>query len=98
MQVKIKVQTQYFENISLSSVPCFKPRGGQEFIFPCNSDFVMGVELNELVETIELMLKNYSNAPHRYKYEYMSHDIEFHEPIVIENIDYTHEVEFGEVK
>tara|TARA_Y100000385_G_scaffold76402_2_gene77353 strand:+ start:5339 stop:5629 length:291 start_codon:yes stop_codon:yes gene_type:complete len=96
MQVKIKVQTQYFENISLSSVPCFKPRGGQEFIFPCDSDFVMGVELNELVETIEVMLKNYSNA--HYKYEYMSHDIEFHEPIVIENIDYTHDVIFGEVK
>jgi hypothetical protein len=93
MQVKIKVQTQYLENTSLSSVPRFKPRGGQEFIFPCNSDFVMGVELNELVETIELMLKNYSNA--HYKYEYMSHDIEFHEPIVIENIDYTHEAIFG---
>jgi hypothetical protein len=93
MQVKIKVQTQYFENISLSSVPCFKPRGGQEFIFPCNSDFVMGVELNELVETIEVMLKNYSNA--HYKYEYLSHDIEFHEPIILEKIDNIHDALFG---
>ena len=96
MQVKIKVQTHYFENISLSSVPCFKPRGCQAFMFHCNSDCVMGVELNELVETIELMLKNYSNA--HYKYEYMSHDIEFHEPIVIEKIDNIHDAIFGEAK
>jgi len=43
-----------------------------------------------------VMLKNYSNE--HYKYEYLSHDIEFHEPIILEKIDNIHDAIFGGVE
>lgn len=84
MQVKVKVQAQYFENYSQSSSPIWKPKGGQEFIFPVDSDWVMYVTGSQLLESIKKMLADYSNA--HWKYEFLDYDVQFHEPIVLEGL------------
>ena len=81
MSAKIKVQAQYFENYSDTKTPRWKSKGGQEFIFPVSSDWVMYIREEEMVEAIEQMLANYS---HEYcRYEYREHDVSFSDPIVL---------------
>ena len=84
MSAKIKVQAQYFENYSDTNTPHWKPKGGQEFIFPVSSDWVMYVEKEEMIESIDQMLANYSNE--HCKYEYREHDVSFSDPIVLEGL------------
>ena len=91
MQVKIKVQAQYFENYNVDAEggfnnygdkkPLWKPKGGQEFIFPVDSDWAMYVDRDEMVEAIDQMLANQSNVA--CKYEYREHDVSFSDPIVL---------------
>ena len=99
MQVKIKVQAQYFENYNVDAdgfihnnhcynygdkKPHWKPKGGQEFIFPVDSDWIMYVDSSELAESIDQMLANQSNVA--CKYEYLEHDVDFGTPIVLEGL------------
>ena len=55
MTAKVKVQAQYFENYNVDAdgfnnygdkKPHWKPKGGQEFIFPVDSDWLMYVTSN----------------------------------------------------
>ncbi len=105
MTAKVKVQAQYFENYNVDvdgfnnygdKKPHWKPKGGQEFIFPVDSDWLMYVTGSQLVETIEQMLANQSNVA--CKYELIEYDVDFGEPVVLEGLEKTHEVIFGEAK
>jgi len=91
MQVKIKVQAQYFENYGAhdwdGNGDCpqsWKPKGGQEFIFPVDSDWVMYVNKDEMVEAIDQMLANQNDVA--CKYEYLEHYVDFGTPIVLEGL------------
>jgi len=105
MQVKVKVQAQYFENYNVDAngfnnygdkKPHWKPKGGQEFIFPVDSDWLMYVDRGEMVEAIDQMLANQSNVA--CKYEYIDHEVDFGEPIVLEGLEKIREEIFGEAK
>ena len=93
MQVKIKVQAQYFENYNVDAdgfnnygdkKPHWKPKGGQEFIFPVSDDWAMYVNRDEMVEAIDQMLAIYGDVA--CKYEYLEHDVDFGTPIVLEGL------------
>ena len=105
MQVKVKVQAQYFENYNVDAdgfnnygdkKPHWKLKGGQEFIFPVDSDYVIYVDEKEMIEAIDQMLANQSNVD--CKYEYISHDVDFGEPIILEGLEKISAEIFGEEK
>jgi hypothetical protein len=76
--------------------PHWKPKGGQEFIFPVDSDWAIYVDRGEMVEAIDQMLANQSNVA--CKYEYVGHEVDFGEPIVLEGLEKIREEIFGEAK
>jgi hypothetical protein len=93
MQVKIEVQAQYLENYNVDGEgfnncgdkkPYWKPKGGQEFIFPVDSDWAMYVNKEEMIEAIDQMLANYSDIGS--KYEYRDHEVVFGDSIVLEGL------------
>lgn len=90
----VKVMAQYYENYNVGAdginvygdgKPHWKPKGGQEFIFPIESDWVMYSEREQLVEAINTMLKSQSNE--MCKYEYIEHDVQFSDPLVVTGLD-----------
>jgi|ETNvirenome_6_85_1030632.scaffolds.fasta_scaffold121125_2 hypothetical protein len=83
-KVIIKVQTQCFENYSDTDTPYWKPKGGQEFHFPTDSDWVVTNDSEGIIEAIVNMLADYSNEA--CKYEYLDHDVDFHGIIVLQGI------------
>lgn len=84
-EIIIKVQTQCFENYSDNDTPYWKPKGGQEFHFPTDSDWVVYNDSEGMIEAIVNMLADYSNE--YCKYEYLDHDVDFHGIIVVEGLE-----------
>ena len=74
--VQIRILTQYLENYSDTDVPYWKQKGGHTFtIKDVSSDLIMYCD--NLVEILSNLVKNESNE--HSKYEYIEHEIQFHD-------------------
>ena len=84
MMISILVSAQYYENYSDNQTPYWKPKGGVDFSFPVDSELVMylgrGVLENALTKMVEEQSNDYS------RYEYISHEVKFSAPIVVEGL------------
>ena len=80
MIVNVRVVAQVFENKAFADGgENFRPKGAQVFNMPIDSDFVMYAD--NLVEGIEVVLKELSNG--LYTYEYLEQDVEFKDSITV---------------
>jgi hypothetical protein len=85
MMISILVSAQYYENYSDSKNPYWKPKGGVDFSFPVDSDLVMWIYKEDLKIALMKMVEDQSNEYSRY--EYISHEVKFSKPIVVEGLD-----------
>jgi hypothetical protein len=84
MMISILVSAQYYENYSDSKNPYWKPKGGVDFSFPVDSDLVMWIYKEDLKIALMKMVEAQSNDYSRY--EYISHEVKFGKPIVVEGL------------
>ena len=80
MNCTIKVTAQYFENYSDTKTPYWKPKGGQEFQIVIDSDVMMYSRYLE--EHLDKLVSEQSDEHN--KYEYIDHEVQFIEPIVLD--------------
>tara|TARA_B110000977_G_scaffold111857_1_gene144994 strand:+ start:286 stop:585 length:300 start_codon:yes stop_codon:yes gene_type:complete len=80
MNCTIKVTAQYFENYSDTKTPYWKPKGGQEFQIVIDSDVMM---YSKYLEEHLTKLVSEQSDEHN-KYEYIDHEVQFIEPIVLD--------------
>ena len=80
MNCTIKVMAQYFENYSDTKTPYWKPKGGQEFHIVIDSDVMMYSRYLE--EHLDKLVSEQSDEHN--KYEYIDHEVQFIEPIVLD--------------
>jgi len=81
MNCTVKVMAQYFENYSDTNTPYWKPKGGQEFQIVINSDTILySAELKSHLTELVAAQPN-----EHFKYEYIEHDVQFKEPIVLDS-------------
>ena len=85
MMISILVSAQYYENYSDSKNPYWKPKGGVDFSFPVDSDLVMYAYKEDLKDALIKMVEAQSNEYSLY--EYISHEVKFGKPIVVEGLD-----------
>jgi hypothetical protein len=94
MKVTIRVSSQYYENYNVDSQgfnnygdkkPHWKPKGEQVFEFPVDSENIMYISNELLVEAISKFVQ--SQNTESAKYEYIEHTIQFHNPYVIDGFD-----------
>jgi hypothetical protein len=85
MMISILVSAQYYENYSDSDKPYWKPKGGVDFSFPVDSDLVMWIYKEDLKVALMKMVEEQSNEYSLY--EYISHEVKFGKPIVVEGLD-----------
>ena len=85
----IIISAQSFENYGSTEAPHWKPKGEQTFSLQADADDFFYGE-NACVKAIERLLARQSNA--MFRYEYRSHDIVFHEPIVLDSADFEAEL------
>ena len=87
MKVNLLVNCQYFENYNIDSngwgeVPHWKPKGGHTFVIrDFDPDFIFYDE-DQVVQAIKALVA--SKATVACKFEYLSHEVVFGEPEVIE--------------
>ena len=84
MMISILVSAQYYENYSDSKNPYWKPKGGADFSFPVDSDLVMYAYKEDLKNALMKMVEEQGNEYSRY--EYISHEVKFSDPIVVEGL------------
>jgi hypothetical protein len=84
MMISILVSAQYYENYSDSKNPYWKPKGGADFSFPVDSDLVMWIYKEDLKIVLMKMVEEQGNEYSRY--EYISHEFKFSDPIVVEGL------------
>ena len=84
MMISILVSAQYYENYSDNQTPYWKPKGGVDFSFPVDSDLVMYLDRGVLENALTKMVEEQSNDYSRY--EYISHEVKFSAPIVVEGL------------
>ncbi len=80
VMVTVVISCQYYENYSDTSTPHWKPKGGHEFVFRVDSDWVMYGEerLKEvMLEVIGGLCSDFV------RYEYISHEVKFFDPVDI---------------
>jgi hypothetical protein len=85
MMINILVSAQYYENYSDTDTPYWKPKGGVDFSFPVDSELVMYVRREFLENVLIKMVEKQSNDYSRY--EYLSHEVKFSNPIVVEGLE-----------
>jgi hypothetical protein len=97
IMVTIRVISQSLENYSflengeIDGVnPYWKCKGGQVFEIKVDGDFVMIVDKSVMIQGIKTFLERHSNVG--WKYEYISHEVIFGNPIVIDSDTFTSEV------
>jgi hypothetical protein len=76
----VHISTQYYENYNHSGVgkPHWKPKGEQIFQMRADSDcFFYGQDI--AIAAIKSLLEEYTN--NSFKFEYISHEVVFSEPI-----------------
>ena len=84
MMISILVSAQYYENYSDSKNPYWKPKGGADFSFPVDSDLAIFTYKEDLKATLIKMVEEQGNEYSRY--EYISHEFKFSDPIVVEGL------------
>jgi hypothetical protein len=84
MMISILVSAQYYENYSDSKNPYWKPKGGADFSFLVDSDLVMWIYKEDLKIVLMKMVEEQGNEYSRY--EYISHEVKFSDPIVVEGL------------
>jgi hypothetical protein len=84
MMISILVSAQYYENYSDSNIPYWKPKGGVDFNFPIDSEVALYTPDAILENALTKMVEEQSNEYSRY--EYISHEVKFSEPIVVEGL------------
>jgi hypothetical protein len=84
MMISILVSAQYYENYSGSNIPYWKPKGGVDFSFPVDSDLVLYAYKDDLKNALIKMVEAQSNEYSLY--EYISHEVKFGKPIVVEGL------------
>jgi hypothetical protein len=85
MMISILVSAQYYENYSDNQTPYWKPKGGVDFSFPVDSELVMYIPNGVLENALTKMVEEQSNEYSRY--EYISHEVKFSNPIVVEGLE-----------
>ena len=85
MMCTIQVTAQYYENYSDSNIPYWKPKGAVDFHFPVNSDVVFYAPKDMLFNAIDKMVAEQSNE--NALYQYISHEVKFSNPIVVEGLE-----------
>ena len=80
MNCTVKVMAQYHENYSDTDIPYWKPKGGQEFQIVIDSDVMMYSKYLE--EHLDKLVSEQSDEHN--KYEYIDHEVQFIEPIVLD--------------
>ncbi len=85
MNITVLVSAQYYENYSDTPIPYWKPKGGVDFSFPVDSDLLMYTPETQLVSALSRLVEAQSNGYARY--EYISHEVKFSEPKVVEGLD-----------
>ena len=85
MNITVLVSAQYYENYSDTETPYWKPKGGVDFSFPVDADLLMYTPERELVIALNRLVEAQGN---RYvQYEYISHEVKFSSPIVVEGLE-----------
>ena len=84
MMISILVSAQYYENYSDSKNPYWKPKGGADFSFPVDSDLAIYACKEDLKNVLMKMVEEQGNEYSRY--EYISHEVKFSDPIVVEGL------------
>jgi hypothetical protein len=84
MNVNVLVSAQYYENYSDTATPYWKPKGGMDFVFPVDSDLVMYAPQGALESALGRLVDAQSNGGCRY--EYLSHEVKFFEPKVVDGL------------
>lgn len=84
MMISILVSAQYYENYSDSKNPYWKPKGGADFSFPVDSDLAIYACKEDLKAALMKMVEEQGNEYSRY--EYISHEFKFSDPIVVEGL------------
>jgi hypothetical protein len=84
MMISILVSAQYYENYSDSKNPYWKPKGGADFSFPVDSDLAIYAYKEDLKNALIKMVEAQGNEYSRY--EYISHEFKFSDPIVVEGL------------
>jgi hypothetical protein len=84
MMISILVSAQYYENYSDSKNPYWKPKGGADFSFPVDSDLAIYAWKEDLKNALMKMVEEQGNEYSRY--EYISHEFKFSDPIVVEGL------------
>ena len=84
MMISILVSAQYYENYSDSKNPYWKPKGGADFSFPVDSDLAIYACKEDLKNALMKMVEEQGNEYSRY--EYISHEVKFSDPIVVEGL------------
>ena len=84
MMISILVSAQYYENYSDSKNPYWKPKGGADFSFPVDSDLAIYACKEDLKAALMKMVEDQGNEYSRY--EYISHEVKFSDPIVVEGL------------
>ena len=93
MIINVLVSAQYYENYSeMGNSPYWKPKGGVDFIFPIDSGSLMYAPQGALESALGKLVEAQSNGYARY--EYLSHEVKFGEPIVVEGLDWALEREW----
>jgi len=82
--ISILVSAQYYENYSDSKNPYWKPKGGADFSFPVDSDLAIYACKEDLKNALMKMVEEQGNEYSRY--EYISHEFKFSDPIVVEGL------------
>ena len=81
---KLLITTQTYENYGSATEPYWKPKGGFEFIFPIDSDVMMYAPEEHLLTAIKSLVAKQNTMAERF--EYISHEVEFNEPYVVEGL------------
>ncbi len=84
MNITVLVSAQYYENYSDTDAPYWKPKGGVDFSFPVDSDLLMYAPQGALESALGRLVEAQSNGYARY--EYLSHEVKFSEPKVVEGL------------
>ena len=84
MKTLVQITAQYFENYNFfnGGTPNWKPKGGQVFNMYVDSDLFLYGE-DTCIEAIKVMLEEQCDKLN--KFEYISHELIFSEPIVLDN-------------
>jgi hypothetical protein len=86
-KVTVRILTQVFENKAWSEGGhAWSPKGGQEIIVEVASDTICYADSDKVLKVLKRMVEK--NVCGMYKYKYMSHEVIFGEPIIMDEMTF----------